>query len=185
MIVNRLCRYYLLYPNSGDTKVTAFPNDFKMIAGDTKQRNFTLPVPDPPKSLWVFDPAQSSQAGLRQKAIGFNCLNYNAVPEGTLYRHFLPDKAYIDANCPDGIRAELQFPSCWNGRDIDSPDHKSHVAYPSLVMTGDCPDGYPVRLVTMLFETILNTAMFKDKAGTFVFSNGDPTGMQSLLLFNS
>lgn len=145
-----------------------------MIAGDTRQRNFTLPVPDPPKSDWSGD--QSTQSALAAKAIGFNCLNYAIAPEGSLYRHFLPDNAYLDANCTDGVRFELMFPSCWNGKDVDSSDHKSHMAYPSLVMTGYCPSGFETRLVSLFYETIWNTYAFKARDGQFAIANGDPTG---------
>ena len=103
--------------------VTAFPNNFRMLAGDTFQRNFSLPIPDPPKSDWKGD--QLTQSSLRQKAIGFNCLNYHADAEPSLYRHYLPNKAFLDAHCKDGLRFEIMFPSCWNGKDVDSPDHKS------------------------------------------------------------
>ena len=116
-----------------------------------------------------------TESALRQKAVGFNCLDYQKNPEPTLFRHFLPDKAYLDANCPDGVRFELMFPSCWNGKD-DSPDHMSHVAYPNQVMTGDCPKGYEQRLVSMLYETIWDTNAFNGKDGQFVLANGDPTG---------
>lgn len=46
-------------------------------------------------------------------------------------------------NCPAGTMLEsyLDFPQCWNGRDLDSPDHKSHMAYP---VNGDCPSTHPV-----------------------------------------
>lgn len=145
-----------------------------MIAGDNFQRNFSYPVPDLPKSDWTGN--MTDQAFLRQAALGFNCLNYAAPPEGSLYRHFLPDKAYLDANCLDGVRFELMFPSCWNGVDVDSPDHKSHVAYPSEVMTGNCPTGFETRLVSMFFETIWNTYAFKGVDGQFIIANGDPTG---------
>jgi len=147
-----------------------------MIAGDGNQRNFTLPVPDPEKSLWALDPAQSSQSGLAQKAVGFNCLNYDIDPEGALYRHFLPDKGYLDANCKDGIRAELMFPSCWNGKNVTSKNKRSHVAYPDLVTTGSCPTDFPVRLPGLFYEIIWDTHAFAGVAGEFVLSNGDPTG---------
>ncbi|RFU30740.1 hypothetical protein B7463_g5614, partial [Scytalidium lignicola] len=172
--VGGMLSYYLLYPNSDSPNVTAFPPGFQMIAGDTYQRNFSYPIPDVDKSNWTGN--LSSQAFLRQAAIGMNCLNYQRPPEGSLYRHFLPDKAYLDANCADGIRAELMFPSCWNGKDLDSPNHKDHVAYPNLVMTGDCPPDYPIRLVSLFYESIWNTAAFIGQDGEFVFSNGDPTG---------
>lgn len=162
--------YYLLYGEN----VTAFPNNFRMLAGDPYQRNFTWPIPDPPKSSW--SGAQDSQKALRQKAIGFNCLNYEAAAEASLYRHFLPNKTYLDEHCTDGLRLELMFPSCWNGKDVDSSDHKSHMAYPSLVMDGTCPEGYETRVVSLFYETIWNTYAFKDVDGYFALSNGDPTG---------
>jgi Domain of unknown function (DUF1996). len=145
-----------------------------MIAGDSTRRNFSGPIPDLPKSLW--QGIQESQSSLEEKALGFNCLNYATNPEASLSRHQLPEKDYLDANCPDGIRAELMFPSCWNGKDVDSSDHKSHMAYPSLVMDGVCPAGFETRLVSLFFETIWNTAAYKGVEGTFAFSNGDPTG---------
>ncbi|WP_197093752.1 DUF1996 domain-containing protein [Nonomuraea sp. SBT364] len=45
--------------------------------------------------------------------------------------------------CPSGTMLEsyLDFPQCWNGRDLDSPDHKSHMAYP---VGGQCPATHPV-----------------------------------------
>ncbi|KAL4994590.1 hypothetical protein BDV10DRAFT_149365 [Aspergillus recurvatus] len=162
--------YYLLY---GDD-VQAFPDDFRMVAGDPFQRNFTWPIPDPPKSQWTGD--QASQAALRQKALGFNCLNYNKAAEPSLGRHFLPEKAYLDEHCTDGVRFEIMFPSCWNGKDTDSDDHASHVAYPSLVMDGTCPEGFETRVVSLFFETIWDTYAFKDRDGYFALSTGDPTG---------
>jgi hypothetical protein len=46
-------------------------------------------------------------------------------------------------NCPADSMLEsyLDFPQCWNGRDLDSPDHKSHMAYP---VNGECPASHPV-----------------------------------------
>ncbi|KAK8245849.1 hypothetical protein IWZ00DRAFT_331531 [Phyllosticta capitalensis] len=163
--------YYLLYGD--DPK--PFPPGFRMLAGDPFQRNFTgLPVPDPPKP-WTG--GNVTQEALRLKAVGFNCLHYSVnPPEGTLYRHFMPDKDFLDENCSDGLRLELMFPSCWNGKDLDSEDHKSHMAYPDQVITGDCPSGYDTRVVSLLYEVIWNTQAFKGVDGQFVLSNGDPTG---------
>ncbi|KAK2763125.1 hypothetical protein FQN54_009761 [Arachnomyces sp. PD_36] len=162
--------YYLL---NGDGP-KAFPPGFRMLAGDKNQRNFTGPFPDPPLSSWSGD--EISQFSLSQKALGFNCLNYDAPAEPSLYRHFLPEKSFLDQNCIDGVRFELMFPSCWNGKDLDSEDHKSHVAYPSLVKDGMCPEGFETRLVSLFYETIWNTYAFKDMPGKFVLANGDPTG---------
>jgi hypothetical protein len=47
--------------------------------------------------------------------------------------------------CPAGSHNVLvvRFPDCWNGKDLDSADHKSHMAYR---VAGACPAGYPVRV---------------------------------------
>lgn len=172
--VGGMLAYYLLYGNN----ITAFPTNFRMISGDTNRRSYTLgdvSAEDPPKSLWA-SMGQTSQSDLAQRAIGFNCLNYQKAPEGTLYRHHMPSKEYLDANCANGLRLELMFPSCWDGKNLDSENHRDHVAFPNLVMNGDCPPEFPVRLPSMLFEVIHDTTAFKGRNGRFVMANGDPTG---------
>lgn len=156
-----------------------------MIAGDSLRRNYTLgdvSQPDPAQSDWAAL-GQTTQSDLEQRALGFNCLNYGKAAEGSLYRHFMPDKSYLDANCPNGLRLELAFPSCWNGQDVDSDDHKSHMAYPDLVQDGNCPEGFETRLVTLFYETIWATYNYIGVDGQFVISNGDPTGMSALHSF--
>ncbi|KAF4511266.1 hypothetical protein G6O67_003078 [Ophiocordyceps sinensis] len=173
--VGGMLAYYLLY---GDD-IKAFPQGFRMLSGDTERREYTLgdpSKPDPDKSSWA-SLKQTTQAALAQRAIGFNCLNYGKTPEGTLGRHFMPDKSYLDANCKDGVRFEVMFPSCWKGKDaVDSDNHMDHVAFPDLVMSGTCPESHPIRLPSLLYEVIWNTNAFKDKSGKFVLSNGDETG---------
>lgn len=44
---------------------------------------------------------------------------------------------------PD-LRIDVNFPDCWNGRELDSPNHQSHLAYSND--PGQCPPGYPVRV---------------------------------------
>lgn len=45
--------------------------------------------------------------------------------------------------CTDQLRAHIIFPNCWDGENLDSPDHKSHMAYSS---DGVCPADHPVAL---------------------------------------
>lgn len=159
-----------------------------MLSGNNERRNYTVGnpnQPDPPKSNWG-SMKQTSQEDLAQRAIGFNCLNYDKTPEGTLYRHYMPDKAYLDANCTNGLRLEIMFPSCWKGGNAkDSQNHRDHVAFPDLVMTGTCPEEYPVRLPSLLYEVIWNTAAFKGQNGRFVLANGDTTGKCPFPLIHS
>ena len=146
-----------------------------MVAGDTTRRHSTLQTPDPPLSFW--GPDDKTQESLAQKALGFNCLHYEAPAEGALERHSLPNRSTIDSRCRDGLRLELLFPSCWDGLNVDSSDHRSHLAYPDLLREGACPKGFASRIPTLYFETIWNTSAFQSIDGRFLLSNGDPTGL--------
>ncbi len=47
------------------------------------------------------------------------------------------------------LKGVIVFPSCWDGVRADSPDHRSHMAYP----TGKgCPSGFPVRIPKIVFH---------------------------------
>lgn len=45
--------------------------------------------------------------------------------------------------CPPGTRVEtyLDFPTCWNGRDLDSANHRDHMAFAVGLV---CPSSHPV-----------------------------------------
>ena len=144
-----------------------------MIAGNSSKRKVYSPFPETPSS--VMTDLDMTQQAIMEKSLGFNCMNGPNGTEGTLYRHEVPDKAFWD-NCSGGMRAEVQFPSCWNGIDVDSDNHTTHVAYPSIKRNGWCPKGYDKRLPTLLYETIYNTQALIGQPGQFVFAQGDTTG---------
>ncbi|KAB8230286.1 DUF1996 domain-containing protein [Aspergillus alliaceus] len=147
--------YYLQRPGQNNDKLYAFPRGFRMLAGDPFKRNYT--------------------ADFESQAVSYACLDYNgpAKPE---------TNGFPDYNCPDGLRVQIFFPSCWDGKNLDSPDHQSHMAYPvsGTYDNGICPDTHPVHLVSLFFEVIWQTNLFAaDWHGNiqpFVLANGDPTG---------
>lgn len=54
-------------------------------------------------------------------------------------------ESYLYPRCPSGEQTvrKYAFPGCWDGRSIDSKDHRSHLTYPSP--SGFCPSGtFPV-----------------------------------------
>lgn len=60
-----------------------------------------------------------------------------------------------ECTAPDRLRMDIFFPSCWNGTDLDSYDHKSHLAYP--VNNGGpngtvCPASHPVPIIRVSFH---------------------------------
>jgi len=66
--------------------------------------------------------------------------------------------------CPVGIFTSHHFPPCWNGKDLDSPDHQSHM-YNTVNSEGfpnapKCPDSHPVRMPQVTFETQWDTSKF-------------------------
>lgn len=75
--------------------------------------------------------------------------------------------------------------SCWDGVNLDSPNHKSHVAFPlddSPFQRGSpCPASHPVRLPQLFYEVMWDTEQFndlslwpEDGSQPLVFSTGDP-----------
>lgn len=144
--------------SNGQTQAKAFPEGLRMIAGNAMQfdaQNF------------------NSSNHAPAKAISFVCLNYkgkssqsDTIPTGS---------------CPDGLRMQVTFASCWNGKDLDSKDHQSHMAYPSGVDNGDCPATHPVRLATLFNEWVYSTGSMPNGGSNpdnshLVLSNGDMYG---------
>lgn len=63
------------------------------------------------------------------------------------------------ASCPSRpdvqLNLRMQAPSCWDGLHLDTPDHKSHMAYPVVKPgTNDnmCPASHPVALPMIEFK---------------------------------
>src|SRR5207247_3302073 len=54
-------------------------------------------------------------------------------------------------NCPPGTKLQtyLNFPTCWNGHDLDSADHISHMAFAPAGTS--CPGTHPVVVPRLQF----------------------------------
>jgi hypothetical protein len=63
--------------------------------------------------------------------------------------------AFADNTCVAGadFTIEVHFPNCWDGVNLDSPDHKSHMADPiqdqSAPFTWSCPATHPKQIPSM------------------------------------
>jgi hypothetical protein len=126
----------------------AFPYGFRMIAGDTTRRT-------------------QNNNDFAQRAISMMCIFDGGSKEG----NGLPPR-----HC-NTIRAQVYFPSCWDGINLDSADHKSHVSYPEIgdYNGGVCPKTHPVALLSIFYEFFFDTSSYTDY-NRFVFANGDTTG---------
>ncbi|EFI26842.1 hypothetical protein CC1G_15244 [Coprinopsis cinerea okayama7 len=166
--------YFQPNPPTKDLKVTAFAKGFRMIVGHPLRRADDIDPTDPGYRATSFrcfkknDPGNSGTPG---------------YPGDTFH---LPNEP-----CEEGIRSNIYFPQCWDGVNLDTPDHSSHVAHPvgtispeGLQFFGtDCPASHPVRLPLLFIEINWDTRAFndlslwpEDGSQPFVFSMGDPTG---------
>lgn len=87
--------------------------------------------------------------------------------------------------CGGGWRVTVTFPSCWDGKNTDSPNHKDHIAYPAtgtFESGGACPATHPVKIPQVMYEVMFDTRQFNNKADwpatgqPFYWSHGDNTG---------
>ncbi|KAI1117669.1 hypothetical protein F5Y14DRAFT_401477 [Nemania sp. NC0429] len=160
---------YYIPPYDGKTNVTAFKPGFRMLVGDAKlqtsqgmqrqlcHRCYTTPI----------------NAGVAGISGGAPCTGNDT-------------QAFPARACPGGIRTTITFPTCWDGVNIDSPDHQSHVAYPAsgtFESVGPCPSTHPVRLPQLMYEVMWDTTPFNDPdlwpedgSQPFVWSTGDGKG---------
>jgi hypothetical protein len=68
---------------------------------------------------------------------------------------------------------------CWDGVNLDSKDHKSHMSHPvSAPNGGDCPSTHPVRVPGLFYEILFSITPFpyQPDYNPFVWSCGDDTG---------
>lgn len=89
--------------NYAPEKITPIPEGLRMIAGD--------PSASEPRGQWA-------DFTYRWKCTG------GPNNENDKYGSEIP-------NCDVGATAimEIMFPQCWDGKNLDSPDHKSHMSY--------------------------------------------------------
>ncbi|KAF5848945.1 hypothetical protein GGP41_010090 [Bipolaris sorokiniana] len=91
-------------------------------------------------------------------------------------------RCYTGPNFGGDNAAPCQDANCWDGVNLDSPDHKSHVAYPTngpALFTGTstggaCPASHPIVWDTTKFNNKADWPA--DGSQPFVLSTGDNTG---------
>jgi len=118
--------YYLQRGDAGE-KITAFPEGFRMLAGNPMKRARAYPDNVKDTAEWNTMGHANQQIALSEKTITWTCFNKAGATGSNDEKNSTTKFPKIAC---DSFRSELFFPSCWNGKDLDSPDHKSHVAYP-------------------------------------------------------
>ncbi|KAF1836319.1 hypothetical protein BDW02DRAFT_494034 [Decorospora gaudefroyi] len=145
--------YYLQRRGDNQSEqLHAFPEGFRMTAGDPFKRSY--------------------DGSLEAQGISFNCLGSNQ-PE---------TNGIPNSKCPGGLRAQVFFPQCWDGKNLDSANHQSHMSYPAgtIYNGGNCPPEYPVHMISIFYEVLYDTPRFDSEwdgdRHPFVFAQGDATG---------
>jgi hypothetical protein len=149
----------IYYSPQSRGSVTAFKPGFRMLIGDAGNRS-------PEKANYF-------------RQLTYTCLQTPNTRTGET-------KDFPKAPCPAGIMSNVRFPTCWDGVNLDSPDHMSHVAYPTsgtFENNGPCPASHPVQIPQVFYEVIWDTRKFNDRSlwptdgsQPFVWSMGDTTG---------
>ena len=111
----------IYYRRGTVAEVSSFPNNLRMIAGDA-----TATTPQ----------------GMRLTF--WSCGLVSGV-----------DRSETVPTCPSTrgsfLRLHIRFPECWDGRRLDSADHKSHMAYATRA---GCPSTHPVEVpqITQIYR---------------------------------
>ncbi|KAF2187573.1 hypothetical protein K469DRAFT_748843 [Zopfia rhizophila CBS 207.26] len=156
--------YYIPSTNN-KTAVTAFKPGFRMLVGDAGLKS---------------NGPERKVCHRCKPATGDNSnINCGSPDAQTLPKGF----------CAGGIRSVITFPTCWDGKNLDSPNHKSHVTYATgskandVGPTGSCPASHPVAIPQVMYEVVWDTRPFNDKnlwpedgSQPFVWSTGDQNG---------
>ncbi|KAF4507312.1 hypothetical protein G6O67_005965 [Ophiocordyceps sinensis] len=146
--IDRACDYVPGRQNCQNTPYAkAPPAGLRMVVGDP--------------SLRTYDASRAEQ-----KAVSHVCLG----PGGR-------DTPHLPTTPCERLRAETFFPSCWDGKNLDSANHKSHMAFPAIgdYNTGVCPKSHPVAILSVFFEFFYDTGAVKN-FNRWVWAMGDPTG---------
>jgi hypothetical protein len=127
---------YYIPTMDNSSAVTAFKPGFRMLVGDAALQS----------------PSTAHKVCHRCMPASGDASNINC---GSPDNQTLPTEA-----CPGGIRSVITFPTCWDGKNLDSPDHESHVAYGvgsaanDVGPTGSCPASHPVIIPQVMYEVM-------------------------------
>ncbi|KAH7929788.1 hypothetical protein BV22DRAFT_1001996 [Leucogyrophana mollusca] len=151
--------------SNGGTGLKAFPAGFRMISGNPALRTKK------------YTEGEGSQGELAERAIQWSCLRYTTNSSG------YDGHGFPTTDCEAGFNARIHMPACWDGQNLDSPDHRSHMAFLSGLDNGDCPSDHPVYMMKLFYEVTWNVHDFASRwnvndptAWPFVYATGDPTG---------
>jgi len=130
--------YNMVYYKSGynhirPAQIQAMPPGLRMISGNATSST---------KQRWGTNPSVDSMRDF----VTWACGNDTIISHGA-----------IPNNCTAGfLKMSFEFPQCWDGINLDSPNHKSHMADPIWTQDGTnrrkCPATHPVAIPSITFN---------------------------------
>jgi len=121
---------------------------------------------DLPRGLrFIFGRNMLDMAALPTGGGYLNCDGPGAIPG-----HY-PDIPTAAKNCPIGARlgAVISAPECWDGKNLDSADHRSHVAYSKYIgqSYAQCDAAHPYVIPTFTLGAWWSVDADLDRSGTW------------------
>jgi Domain of unknown function (DUF1996) len=149
LVPQPLSIYYKVgYTGPGNAAIKPFPQGLRMIAGNAKSTR-----------------AQDTSI------VMFHCHDRTGA---------MKKSATIPPDCASGqaLWGVIEFPKCWDGSNLDSPDHKSHMAYPQ---GRSCPASHPVPIPQISYNVVYVVPATGDTAHWRLASDidGTPAGSSS------
>lgn len=157
--------YYTAGGKSRDL-VKPFPPGFRVVAG---RADATRPQPEHKVTWYCVAPPQGWNS--RDGLIGW------ALFVGA-HRRIVTANPYCDQ--PGGsLSIHIRFPDCWDGRRLDSPNHRQHVRYSERhrgSWRATCPDSHPVSIPQIAFSVHYPTRGHLDTSEVELSSGGSYSG---------
>ncbi|MFL5320381.1 MAG: DUF1996 domain-containing protein, partial [Myxococcaceae bacterium] len=101
----------------------------------------------------------------------FNCDGTGLPADAGVVSGHFADIPTAAQNCPIGahLGAIVNAPDCWDGKNLDSPDHRSHMAYEYDTHLGytKCPDDHPYIIPTFTLGAWYTADADLDRSGTW------------------
>ncbi len=132
-------------PDAGDSSAYWVPTLYvgtralrPLVAAIYYVRRTTGPVEPLPAGLKMIAGNQRATKPQSLGVVGWACGGLGATP-----------RSPVVPNCgeDESLSYRVTFPNCWNGTDLDSENHKQHLAYS---VNGRCPGSHPVALPTLM-----------------------------------
>jgi hypothetical protein len=124
--------YYVVF---GYRQMRAFPAGLRMVAGNSHARR--------PQSMSVAYWDCAGGPGLRSRPSATPPSRCGTVSGSLLMRRGSGKAIRTTVHAKTQLELHVYFPDCWDGKHLDSVDHKRHMAYSRDFV---CPRSHPVKV---------------------------------------